>query len=64
MVKREKEKCRICGAELEEEALFCDQCGAHIIQKCPKCGAKAIYGHRFCEECGQRLEEYREEQRA
>lgn len=33
-------KCQQCGCELEDDALFCVQCGAKqdSVVKCPKCG--------------------------
>ena len=52
-------KCKQCGCELEDDALFCVQCGAKQdpVVKCPKCGHVNPAGNDFCTECGTRLKE-------
>lgn len=42
-------KCPHCGADIENDSYFCDQCGAEL-SICPKCGnfTKA----KFCTSCG------------
>lgn len=42
-------KCPHCGADIEDDSIFCDQCGAQL-NKCSKCG-KFIKG-KFCPACG------------
>ncbi len=41
--------CPHCNADIENDSVFCDQCGAELLQ-CPKCG-KYRKG-KFCTECG------------
>ncbi|WP_416181420.1 double zinc ribbon domain-containing protein [Acidaminococcus timonensis] len=50
-------KCKQCGCELEDDALFCVQCGAKQdpVVKCPKCGHVNPADNDFCTECGTRL---------
>ena len=52
-------KCQKCGAELEEGALFCKDCGAKVefqkIRFCRDCGAEIVEGSRFCSKCGADL---------
>ncbi len=52
-------KCKQCGCELEDDALFCVQCGAKqdSVVKCPKCGHVNPADNDFCTECGTRLKE-------
>ena len=52
-------KCKQCGCELEDDALFCVQCGAKQdpVVKCPKCGHVNPADNDFCTECGNRLKE-------
>lgn len=50
-------RCVNCGAELEEGAQFCAECGCKVqapVQQntCPKCGAALMPGARFCNKCG------------
>lgn len=42
-------KCPHCGADIEDDSVFCDQCGTQL-NKCSKCG-KFIKG-KFCPSCG------------
>ena len=51
--------CAKCGAELEDDANFCIQCGAAVNvaelkkkRKCPKCGALLDAEYSFCNKCG------------
>lgn len=65
---REKEdlnmiKCQFCGTELEDNALFCHECGAKVgtypadeveeqVRTCSSCGAELNPGVKFCSQCG------------
>lgn len=51
--------CANCGAGLQANAKFCNECGAEVIQResglCPACGRKNEDGTKFCIECGAKL---------
>lgn len=49
-------KCKICGAELAEDAKFCSQCGAKIM-KCSSCGTVLEENAKFCSQCGAKVGE-------
>ena len=44
-------KCpdKMCGKEIPDDSIFCDQCGVHLKQ-CTKCGNITLAN--FCNECG------------
>lgn len=46
--------CSKCGAELDEAAKFCMECGTPVSQnkKCIKCGAELPSKAKFCFSCG------------
>ncbi|GHU60301.1 hypothetical protein FACS1894171_1250 [Clostridia bacterium] len=52
--------CEQCGSQIEEEAVFCPECGAAVTvaeepgpsPTCPSCGAALAEGAVFCPECG------------
>ena len=50
-------KCPFCGAELNDDSLFCTQCGKQLPNdyQCPHCGAKVYDGDIFCQNCGEKL---------
>lgn len=54
-------KCKKCGAELRDGALFCRECGAKVepdkpkIRFCRECGSKLEDGAKFCTECGTKI---------
>jgi predicted amidophosphoribosyltransferase len=52
-------KCPFCGAELNDDNLFCTECGKELPKgiECPHCGASVNEGDIFCTECGKRLDE-------
>ncbi|MGN0223324.1 MAG: FHA domain-containing protein [Muribaculaceae bacterium] len=41
--------CPHCGADIENDSCYCDQCGAQLLQ-CPKCGE--FRKGKFCPTCG------------
>jgi len=48
-------KCIKCGTMLEDDALFCSECGEKqkpVEKKCQKCGTVLIEGAKFCMNCG------------
>ena len=50
-------KCSYCGAQMNDDSLFCTECGKPIPQGCvcPHCGASMNEGDVFCQSCGQVL---------
>lgn len=55
-------KCIYCGAQLEEDSIFCSCCGKKIeFQTCPHCGTKLEDDSVFCSKCGMRLQAIPEE---
>ena len=51
--------CKFCNADLAEDALFCQECGAKVedspTEDAPnycKCGAELAPGVKFCNQCG------------
>lgn len=64
----EMEVCPVCGAEVPEGAVFCEECGTAIRAKapaapelppeprrCPNCGNELREGARFCGKCGEKV---------
>lgn len=41
--------CPLCGADIDSDSIFCDQCGAQLLV-CPKCGS--FRKGKFCLKCG------------
>ena len=52
-------KCPFCGAELNDESLFCTECGKELPKgnACPHCGASVNNGDAFCQNCGKRIDD-------
>lgn len=50
-------KCKNCGATLDDEALFCDECGSEVETQlfCQNCGSDITESENFCEHCGADL---------
>jgi hypothetical protein len=51
-------KCPYCGAKLNDECLFCTECGKELPKGfvCPNCGASVNEGDAFCTECGKKID--------
>ena len=51
-------ECSNCGAEIEDDSKFCEECGAklEIVKKCPACGNENPANAKFCLECGESLD--------
>ncbi len=50
--------CPNCGAPAQEDAAFCDNCGAALPAGiCPNCQAPARLDAHFCDHCGHPLRE-------
>lgn len=49
-------QCKHCGAQIDDDALFCTECGARSetpsVRTCPLCGAVIDADSIFCSECG------------
>ena len=50
-------KCSKCGADLQEGALFCRECGTKVEKQmsknfCRECGSELTEGVKFCPNCG------------
>ena len=58
--------CKQCGAEIEDGARFCGNCGAQQENKvvCKSCGAELADGAKFCGECGAQQEAAQEQMRS
>ena len=52
-------KCPYCGAQMNDDSLFCAECGKPFPQSnvCPHCGASMNEGDTFCQNCGKKLNE-------
>ena len=50
-------KCPFCGAQVDDNSLFCTECGKQIPQEnvCPHCGASVSGGDAFCQNCGRNI---------
>ena len=54
-------KCPKCGADVPNDASFCNNCGCKIIKeteglkKCPKCGSNVSNNALFCVNCGFKI---------
>ena len=51
----EKNVCISCGALVDRDAKFCDNCGAPMKKICPKCGTDNSATAKFCDNCGAPL---------
>ena len=52
-------KCSNCGAPMDDDAIFCTECGTKAEAQgkvCPNCGAKVDDDSLFCTECGTKLD--------
>ena len=56
-------KCVACGAQLEQGAKFCPECGAKTEEAasaapkaCPQCGTELEGATKFCPQCGAKLD--------
>ena len=51
--------CKNCGKELEDNALFCSQCGEKIeieaLKNCPQCQKELNGEEKFCPYCGTEI---------
>lgn len=58
-------KCPFCGAQMNDDSLFCTECGKQIPQGivCPHCGASVNEGDVFCQNCGKSINESPSEER-
>ena len=52
-------QCPYCGAQVNDDCLFCTECGRPIPQGdvCPHCGASVNESDVFCQSCGKRVDE-------
>ena len=53
--------CKECGAKLDDDAVFCMNCGVKILdtqnkKTCPNCGAAIVDDAFFCMKCGTKLD--------
>lgn len=53
--------CKECGAKLDDDAVFCMNCGVKILDTqnkkiCPNCGAAIVDDAFFCMKCGTKLD--------
>jgi class 3 adenylate cyclase/tetratricopeptide (TPR) repeat protein len=45
-------KCPRCSAPNQQDARFCEDCGARLELSCPSCGQPVTPGKKFCRSCG------------
>ena len=45
-------KCSRCSAQNQQDARFCEDCGARLELSCPSCGQPVTPGKKFCRSCG------------
>lgn len=52
-------KCPYCGNQMEDDNLFCTECGKPVPQGnvCPHCGASVNKSDSFCQNCGKKIED-------
>jgi class 3 adenylate cyclase len=48
--------CASCGTTNEDDARFCEGCGASLARTCGSCGVEANSTARFCRGCGAPLD--------
>jgi len=48
-------QCPRCQAQNDQDAKFCEDCGARLEAVCPSCGEPAGMGKKFCRSCGTSL---------
>ncbi|MBR5983657.1 MAG: zinc ribbon domain-containing protein [Bacteroidales bacterium] len=50
--------CSKCNAEIDDNAMFCPECGSKIEKQvfCANCGAKLEEGAAFCSNCGEKTQ--------
>lgn len=50
-------QCSHCGAQNDDESLFCTECGKPVSQGivCPHCGTSVNDDDVFCQNCGKRI---------
>ena len=50
-------KCSKCNAEIDDNAIFCPECGSKIEKPafCANCGVKLEYGATYCSNCGEKV---------
>ncbi len=44
--------CQQCNTTADDDATFCENCGAALSQSCPSCGRESAPDQRFCAGCG------------
>ena len=51
-------KCPFCGAQMNDDSLFCTECGKQIPQgnACSHCGAAVNNDDTFCQNCGNKVD--------
>ncbi len=52
----QRRRCAACGTANEEDARYCEGCGASMARVCVTCGVEASATARFCRGCGAPLE--------
>ncbi len=56
-------RCPNCHSEIDDDSIFCSNCGKVLAATCPKCGKKNASNSKFCKFCGEPLEEKNEPQK-
>ena len=56
-------RCPNCHSEIDDDSIFCSNCGKVLAATCPKCGKKNASNSKFCKFCGEKKKKKNEPQK-